>query len=146
MANYIGQIAGVFRAGEEILELIRKQERKNTTVAELVKIGIQADSSQVVYLNNEAFEIGQTGILQFKDVSIQSIKFEAHPQKTVVTKNGYAGTHAIIDYLYSDYRQDLIIDKGFNILLAGGGAIDSSVMPHENTEYFPEDNNKTDGI
>ena len=134
MAQYIGQITGNFTVGEIIIDTcIKPIARKNREVARIVKIGIQADSPQTVFLNGVAFEIGKTGILQFNDINITSIIFAEHPYKRLVDEQGNFFTNAIIDYLYEDDTQGMVlVDNSFNTLKIENKQ--ASIMEHEDNE------------
>jgi hypothetical protein len=132
MAQYIGQVTGEFTVGENIVEtLIQQNARRGKEVAQIVKIGIQADCEQSVYLNNTKFQIGKTGILQFSDVNITSIVFDTHPYKILINDNGYF-TNAIIDYIYEDNKQGKVVVKNsFSELI---GNQQNLLMQHTDNE------------
>ena len=136
MANYVGQISGMFKPYVELMDIIRQNSRHNTQATKLVKVGIQTDPSRIVVLHNmnsdepiynETFLIGSNGILQFNDVNIDSIVFQGAIDEDI---------YAIIDYLYSDgsFASDGYFSGGFDSLLAGGGGLNDSVMDHD--DYF----------
>lgn len=134
MAQYIGQVANSFIIGENIIEThIKPAARKNKEVAKIVKIGIQADPLQTVFLNGVAIDIGKTGILQVAGVEITSIVFDKHPYKTLKDDDDNYFVNAIIDYIYEDDKQGMVlITNSDNILQQNNKQ--ASIMEHENNE------------
>lgn len=87
MANnfHMGQLVGPFAAGENLFNKI--VENANIPMTWVSHLGIQAEVGQIVYINNEPYEIGKTGIYEVTNVEINSIYFENDVDH-----------HTIIDY------------------------------------------------
>ena len=86
--GYIGQLQGPFSANAEIMDLIVADASKQVNY--LIKLGVQTKVRNEVIINNVAFEIGITGILEFGDgAQITSIKFSQN-----------VGKETIIDFIY----------------------------------------------
>lgn len=83
-----GQLTGPFVANTEMLYLV-KADAKVSAINYLTKVGITAERGSFVRINGIEFEIGKTGILEFEDVKITSLKFSKD-----------ANERAIIDYYY----------------------------------------------
>ena len=72
MNNKNVQLRGPFNQDEELVDKIKAEASDFRSIE---RIGICARVRDSVKLNNETFEIGKTGILQFDNVRITSIKF-----------------------------------------------------------------------
>ena len=76
------QIRGPFEEGEDLVDRIKDEYPDFRSVQ---RIGICTKVRNYVKLNDITFEIGKTGILQFKDVRVTSIKFmQDESESTVV--------------------------------------------------------------
>ncbi len=74
------QIKGPFAANEEIVNRISSSD-----FLYIKEIGISTKTRHYVSLDGENFEIGKTGMLQFQDTHITSIKFSQNEdEKTLV--------------------------------------------------------------
>lgn len=74
------QIKGPFTAREEIVNRI-----DSSNFQYIKEIGISTKTRHYVLLNNEIFEIGKTGMLQFQDTHITSIQFlQDEDEKTLI--------------------------------------------------------------
>lgn len=82
-----GQLAGPFTANTELLNLIKLDA--NSEVNIITKIGIQSKKDHSIRLDGVAFQIGSSGILEFEDVALTSIKFSQSEDY-----------NTIIDYCY----------------------------------------------
>lgn len=83
-----GQLTGPFVANTEILYLV-KADAKVSAINYLTKVGICYERGSFVKINGVDFEIGKTGILEFEDVRITSLKFSQD-----------VDDKAVIDYYY----------------------------------------------
>lgn len=83
-----GQLTGPFIANTEMLYLV-KADAKVSAINYLTKVGICSERGNFVKINGIDFEIGKTGILEFEDVRITSLKF-----------NQDEGVKTVIDYYY----------------------------------------------
>lgn len=83
-----GQLIGPFVANTEILYLV-KADAKVSAINYLTKVGICCERGHFVKINGVDFEIGKTGILEFEDVEITSLKFSQDEEEK-----------AVIDYYY----------------------------------------------
>lgn len=72
MNNKNVQVRGPFFEEEEVVDRIKAESSDFRSIS---RIGICSKVRNYVKLNDEIFEIGKTGILQFKNVQITSIKF-----------------------------------------------------------------------
>lgn len=84
-AKFFGQIQGPFPANGEIFTLIQAQHSEQ--IKHLTKLGIhllrnydldlngRATHSLAVAINDESFQIGRTGMLEFDNVEVTSIVF-----------------------------------------------------------------------
>ena len=76
------QIRGPFQKDEELIDRIKMESPDFKSIE---RIGICTKVRNYVKLNDEVFEVGKTGILQFKNVEIISIKFmQEESESTVV--------------------------------------------------------------
>ena len=67
MKNSFIQLSGPFSAYRNVLENLESHNFKH--------IGIQSETSHLVRVNGEEYEIGKTGMLEFSDVIIDSLAF-----------------------------------------------------------------------
>ena len=76
------QVKGPFAAGEEITDRIKAVTSEFRYIK---KLGIQTKVANKCRINNEVFEIGKTGMLDFSDVEVTSVVFEQdEPDATLV--------------------------------------------------------------
>ena len=68
------QIRGPFFAGQDLISYIKTEYKTNFNY--IKKIGIQTKVKNEITINNEDFEIGKTGILEFDNVQITSLSFK----------------------------------------------------------------------
>lgn len=68
------QIRGPFSAGQDLISYIKTEYKTNFNY--IKKIGIQTKVKNEITINNEDFEIGKTGILEFDNVQITSLSFK----------------------------------------------------------------------
>lgn len=68
------QIRGPFSAGQDLISYIKTEYKTNFNY--IKKIGIQTKVKNKITINNEDFEIGKTGILEFDNVQITSLSFK----------------------------------------------------------------------
>lgn len=83
---HMGQLYGPFEAKQELLIDIRGNAKKD--VDYIKHIGISAKPGTKFYLNNDLFEIGETGMYELHNVKITSIYFASQTE-----------TNTIIDYI-----------------------------------------------
>ena len=82
-----GQLTGPFTANTEIMSLI-KLDASNEVNA-ITKIGIQSKRNHFIRLDGVAFQLGDSGILEFEDTALTSIRFSQNEDY-----------NTIIDYCY----------------------------------------------
>ena len=101
MAYGTGQVAGIFSPYHELMTNVRAQS--NQKALYLAKIGIQMEKANRVFLNDEEFEIGKTGKLEFDNIEITSIK----PANRLEGKYEDLVTPVsiILDYVYVDNKE-----------------------------------------
>ena len=76
------QIKGPFTVDEEIIDRIKAE---TTGFDYIKKLGIQTKVANKCKINNQIFEIGKTGILEFNDVEITSLSFmQDEPDATLI--------------------------------------------------------------
>ena len=68
------QIRGPFSAGQDLISYIKTEYKTNFNY--ITRIGIQTKVKNEITINNEDFEIGKTGILEFDNVQITSLSFK----------------------------------------------------------------------
>lgn len=81
MAKYIGQISGTFYQNYDLLSNI------NPKADRVIKIGIQLANDYYAIINNEIYEMGKTGILEFDNVEITKLtlrhKYDKNKTKVI---------------------------------------------------------------
>lgn len=84
MAKHIEQISGFLNTNENLIDLNNKF---------ISKIGLQLPPNSIAILDENEFEIGQTGFLEFDEVYISSVKIKPKENEQI---------YFIIDYIYED--------------------------------------------
>lgn len=91
--KHAAQVAGAFQPANNITNSLKNFRY-------ITKLGIQAPEGSFIYLkqgmNETEFEIGTTGILEFEDVNITSVKVANYK------KDKSAYTQVIMDCVYED--------------------------------------------
>lgn len=90
MAKHIKQVAGIFTPYTELMNFLGSKAKYIT------KIGIQLPSGSYAIIDGVEFEIGKTGILEFEDTKISSVKFRSH------NPNTRQQMYVIMDCVYDD--------------------------------------------
>lgn len=94
--GFFGSLQGPFAANQELF--LKIQQSCSKPINYIKKIGIyysnnydlDIEHNQIyVFINNQKFQLGKTGILEYNDVKITSIYFEQDMQENV-----------FIDYCY----------------------------------------------
>lgn len=97
--GFFGSVQGPFYANQQIIDII--QEQCQFSIVYLSKIGIhnqtnynldisgKATKQVIILINGEEFVLGKTGILEFDNVQIISLKFKQDVNQ-----------HLFIDYQY----------------------------------------------
>lgn len=75
------QLHGPFYKNEELTDIIKKDF---PIFLNIKKIGIQSPRSHICCINEENFEIGKTGILEFENVNIYSLYFKQDEPATTL--------------------------------------------------------------
>jgi hypothetical protein len=70
--DYI-QVCGPFSKDQDIIQYMK--DSLNKAFTSLVRIGVQSEVGNIININGQDFEIGKTGILEFNEVNIISLKF-----------------------------------------------------------------------
>ncbi len=81
MNNKNVQLRGPFSAGEELVDRIKVE---SPDFRSIVRIGICSKVRNYVKLNGISFELGKSGILQFKNVNITSVQFEQDESESTI--------------------------------------------------------------
>lgn len=84
--RYTGQLRGPFLKNEELF--LKIQQDATIQIDYIKQIGVQANTSTIVYINGQPYEIGTTGVYEMGNTKITSIYF----------KSG-ADNNTIIDYI-----------------------------------------------
>lgn len=84
--GHMGQLVGPFKAKENLYVQIEKDARG--AILYVQHLGIQAKVSDIVWINDEPYEIGKTGIYEVGNTEITSIYFDKDTDE-----------HAIVDYI-----------------------------------------------
>lgn len=71
--GYSGQLLGPFTANENLIELI--QQDAIGEIDYIKHLGVQADVSAFININNQDVEIGKTGIYEIGNTEITSLYF-----------------------------------------------------------------------
>ena len=90
MAKHIEQVAGTFTPYTELMNFLGSEAKHIT------KIGLQLPGGSYAIIDGKEFEIGKTGILEFEDVQISSVKFRSH------NANTRQQMYVIMDCVYDD--------------------------------------------
>ena len=75
------QLHGPFVAGEELVDIIK---RNCSNFLGIVQLGIQSIHNHVCCINGQDFLIGKTEILEFSEVSINSLYFKQNEPATTL--------------------------------------------------------------
>ena len=78
------QPSGKFNADQELYDLIVAAVNPRYGINSISRIGIQAPIATHVLINDIDFEIGKTGILEARELSITSIKFVEDTDNSVI--------------------------------------------------------------
>lgn len=76
------QLHGPFATNEELVDRIKENYPEFRGIK---KLGIQSQIANICCINNNDFEIGKTGILEFDDVDVTSLFFkQGEPATTLI--------------------------------------------------------------
>ena len=89
MAKRIGQIA------DTVFPFSELKGKIGTNVKKIIDIGIQMPVGSFINIDGRDFEIGQSGILEFKDTEIKSLKVKHRDGSNSLM-------YVIIDCVYDD--------------------------------------------
>ena len=93
MAKYIGQIAGLYSPGDNLMSEI------NSETHYISKIGIQLPKDDYIIINGEYFQMGKTGKLEFENVHIKELSFVNFDSNKKIQR------YVIIDYVYEEDKE-----------------------------------------
>lgn len=80
MNKFYYQLKGPFQKETDVLSSIKQE---NSEFGYVYQIGISAKPTTIIILNEESFEIGKTGILEFYNVKIFTIKFKENTSSDI---------------------------------------------------------------
>ena len=80
--GFMGQLRGPFTANQELCDLIVEQAAY--PVSCVSHIGVQSDIGSIIYINEEPYEIGKTGIYEIGNTEIVSIYFDSNKDNNTV--------------------------------------------------------------
>lgn len=69
-----GQLKGPFKANQELIEKIKEDSAIDSLYVK--HLGVQTDIGYYIYINNQEFEIGKTGIYEIGNTEILSLFFK----------------------------------------------------------------------
>lgn len=80
--GFFGMIQSPFTENEQLMNRIREQNQNNTYLSKVGIVYVDHHSLNIdkepqirIKINNKDFTLGKTGMLEFEDVKITSIKF-----------------------------------------------------------------------
>ena len=69
----MSQLVGPFKANEELFDKVLANS--NEDAGYISHLGIQTDKDRIVYINDEAVQIGRTGIYELVNCAVTSLSF-----------------------------------------------------------------------
>lgn len=80
--KHTGQITGSFKANEELFS--RMKIATDGKIKSILHLGIQADIGTIFIMNNNEYEIGNTGIYEIENIILTSLKFKHNIDNTII--------------------------------------------------------------
>jgi hypothetical protein len=80
--KHTGQITGSFKANEELFS--RMKIAADGKIKSILHLGIQADIGTIFVMNNNEYEIGNTGIYEIENIILTSLKFKHNIDNTII--------------------------------------------------------------
>ena len=80
--KYTGQIIGSFKANEELFS--RMEIAADGKIKSILHLGIQADIGTIFIMNNNEYEIGNTGMYEIENIVLKSLKFKNNMDNAII--------------------------------------------------------------
>ena len=80
--KHTGQIIGSFKANEELFS--RMEIAADGKIKLVSHLGIQADIGTIFIMNNNEYEIGNTGIYEIENIILKSLKFKNNIDDAII--------------------------------------------------------------